>query len=146
MRGEAVWAAAQQWIGTPFHEQQSAKGQGCDCKGLLWGVARELGFPEAESFYAKFIDYDLGQKGGIPTALLKEGMGSLFDRADDFQTGDILLLRHVRQAVHLAIVGPNDRAIHAAIGPSNMVKDTSLSRVLLKVYTLDSIWRWRDGR
>lgn len=143
MRGQAVWAEAQQWIGTPFHEQQSAKGKGCDCKGLVWGVARELGFPEAESIYARFVHYDLRIK--VPNAMLREGMAALFDPVEQMQPGDVLLLRHVKQPCHLAIAGPNDRAIHAQIGSRNWVKDTSLSRVLLRVYKLESIWRWRDG-
>lgn len=30
------------WIGTPYHHQESLKGEGCDCLGLLRGVWREL--------------------------------------------------------------------------------------------------------
>lgn len=33
---------AREWIGTPYHHQESLKGQGCDCLGLLRGVWREL--------------------------------------------------------------------------------------------------------
>jgi cell wall-associated NlpC family hydrolase len=53
-RGDLVAAEVEKWNRTPFHEQQATKGRGCDCKGLLWGVARDLGFPEAESFYATY--------------------------------------------------------------------------------------------
>lgn len=139
-----VWAEAQSWIKTPFLDHASVKSKGCDCKGLVWGVARELNFPEAESFYATFIDYDLRRSGGVPSALLREGMAALFDREEEIQAGDVLLLKHKGATMHLAIAGPNDRAIHAQIGHTSWVKDTSLSRVLLKVFTLDSIWRWRD--
>lgn len=145
-RGERVWKEAQSWKGTPFVPQASVKGRGCDCKGLVWGVARELHYPEADTDYANFIAYDIGARGGIPCALLKEGMAALFDRKDEVRTGDILLLKARNgSTIHLAIAGPDDRAIHAQIGHTSWVKDTSLSRVLLKVYSLDSIWRWRDG-
>lgn len=30
------------WIGTPYHHQESVRGKGCDCLGLLRGVWREL--------------------------------------------------------------------------------------------------------
>jgi hypothetical protein len=45
-------AETRAWLGTPFHWQASRKGVGCDCKGLVWGVARALGMPEADSPFA----------------------------------------------------------------------------------------------
>lgn len=36
-------AEAREWIGTPYHDQASAKGIGCDCVGLFKGVGRCLG-------------------------------------------------------------------------------------------------------
>ena len=33
---------ARKWIGTPFHRQASKRGEGCDCIGLLSGIARNL--------------------------------------------------------------------------------------------------------
>ena len=37
-----VIAAARAWIGTPYHDQASLKGVGCDCLGLVRGVWREV--------------------------------------------------------------------------------------------------------
>jgi cell wall-associated NlpC family hydrolase len=139
-RGALVAKEAREWLRTPFHWQASQKGVGCDCKGLVWGVARELGFPEAETFYATVADYPRA----VPTALLKEGMAAVFDRAEDIQVGDVLLLRVRGKAQHLAIASGDGRAIHAQIAPNDWVKETSL-RALLKVCPLDSVWRWRDG-
>lgn len=42
-----VVRAARGWLGTPFHHQASVKGVGCDCIGLIAGVAAELRMPEA---------------------------------------------------------------------------------------------------
>lgn len=45
MRGadpEKVIAAARGWLGTPYHDQASRNGAGCDCLGLARGVWREV--------------------------------------------------------------------------------------------------------
>lgn len=141
-RGEMVAAEARTWVGTPFHWQASQKGVGCDCKGLVWGVARNLGFPEAETFYASVADYRPDRP--IPAALLKEGMAAVFDRAEDIRPGDVLLLRVKGKAQHLAIAVSETRAVHAQIGLKDWVKEINL-RALLKACPLDSVWRWRDG-
>ena len=39
---ERVIAAARGWLGTPYHDQASVKGVGCDCLGLVRGVWRDL--------------------------------------------------------------------------------------------------------
>jgi NlpC/P60 family putative phage cell wall peptidase len=38
--------AARAWLGTPYHDQASLKGVGCDCLGLARGVWREVVGPE----------------------------------------------------------------------------------------------------
>ncbi len=139
-RGELVAAEARTWIKTPFIPQASQKGRGCDCKGLVWGVARELGFPEAESIYAKIADYSLARP--IDGKLMKEGVAAVFDPADEIEAGDVLLLRIGRTPAHLAIYVGGGRAIHAQIGSKDWVKETRLE-ALLKMFPLDSAWRWR---
>jgi NlpC/P60 family putative phage cell wall peptidase len=37
-----VVAASRDWIGTPYHDQASVRGAGCDCLGLVRGVWREV--------------------------------------------------------------------------------------------------------
>lgn len=141
MRGERVAAEAREWIGTPFVWGQSRKGRGCDCKGLVQGVARELGFPEAETFHATFASYRPDKP--VPSALLVEGMAATFDRVKVQQDGDVLLLNVQGKPQHLAIC-TGDRAIHAqGAGDKAWVKETRLA-ALLKVNPLHSVWRWRD--
>lgn len=148
MRGEQFLAEVREWIGTPFHEQAAAKGAGCDCKGLLWGAAREIGFPEANTPYAEFIGYDLWKRGGVPSDLLKEGMAALFDQVpfEKRKPGDIFLCRMRRGSVgHLAVYAGRDRAIHAhtpLVTASPKVKENAL-RALFFYYPLDSVWRWK---
>jgi NlpC/P60 family putative phage cell wall peptidase len=43
---ERVIAVARSWLGTPYHDQASVRGVGCDCLGLVRGVWRELHGPE----------------------------------------------------------------------------------------------------
>jgi NlpC/P60 family putative phage cell wall peptidase len=47
-----VVRAARGWLGTPFHHQASVRGVGCDCIGLIAGVAAELAMPEAAHWLA----------------------------------------------------------------------------------------------
>ena len=37
-----VIAAARSWLGTPYHDQASVRGVGCDCLGLARGTWREV--------------------------------------------------------------------------------------------------------
>jgi cell wall-associated NlpC family hydrolase len=143
-RGEMVAQALPGWKGTPFHDRARAKGKGCDCKGLLWGVADELGFPEAQSPYARHTDYSLTKRHGIPSDELLEGFTALFDRVDEVRPGDILLLKLGRTPGHIAICSGEGKAYHAQISPNAYVKEASL-RSLLKMFPLHSVWRWRDA-
>lgn len=147
-RGQLVAAEAKDWVQTPFIWQQSVKGPtgGCDCRGLVSGVARELGFPEAQSIYATMAQYSLRKP--VPVKLLAEGLNELFDRVEfdgphSIQPGDVLLLTFRSKAQHLAIATEDGRAVHAQLGPKDWVKETNLD-VLLRAYPLHSVYRWRD--
>lgn len=52
-----VVAAALAWRGTPYRHQQSLRGVGCDCLGLVRGVWRELYGPEPELPFAYRPDW-----------------------------------------------------------------------------------------
>lgn len=134
--GLRVADEARTWIGTPFHWQASQKGAGCDCKGLVWGIARELDRPEAQSLYASMADYGARFDG----KLLKEGIARIFKPATDMQPGDVLLCKWNGQPGHLAIYLGNDRVISSIPGVG--VKERSL-RALFHKFPLDSVWRWR---
>jgi cell wall-associated NlpC family hydrolase len=41
---QAAIMQARRWIGTPFLAGSSVLGEGCDCAGLMEGLARELGW------------------------------------------------------------------------------------------------------
>jgi len=136
MTADDIVAEAVSWIGTPHVEQQSVKGRGCDCKGFIAGVARELGRPEAESIYAKMQSYRL-----IDCKLLKEGLADQFDRVTEMRPSDILLLRMLSRPQHLAIVG-HGVIIHSyGRGPAQVTR-TNL-QAAIRLWPVDSVWRWR---
>ena len=140
-RGEAVAREARAWIGTPFVWGQSQKQVGCDCKGLVQGVARELGFHEAETFYATFSSYR--PEKAVPVALLKEGMGSVFEEVAEPGVGDVLLLLDHGRAQHLGICC-GDTVIHAqGRGAKKWVKETRLE-ALTRLCQIAAVYRWRD--
>jgi cell wall-associated NlpC family hydrolase len=154
IKGATAAAEAREWVKTPFRWQDSLKGPngGCDCKGLIAGVARECGFPEAQSIYASMATYS--PRKPVPCPLLFEGLSDVFDRIEfargqlvpsEIEAGDVLLVRFRGRPQHLAIVtepGADGLAVHAQIGPKDWVKETRLD-VFLRAYQLHSIFRWR---
>jgi cell wall-associated NlpC family hydrolase len=138
-RGRAIADEAMAWVGTPFVWGQSQKGVGCDCKGLVAGVFRELGRPEAESFYATFSNYRVDRP--VPAALLAEGFEKLFRRVETLNPGDIMLLKHAGQPGHMAVFVGGDRAVHAYPGAHGASVKSRPLEVLLHKFPLHSIWR-----
>lgn len=138
MIGDRIAAEAETWIGTPFRWQGRAKLKGCDCKGLVAGVARECGRPEGDSLEAIAGDY--GPR--VDDQRLVAGLARLFDRVTDIQPGDVLLLRVGGKPAHLAIAAPVEgkptRAIQAFhTGPQKVLP------LRTPKDTIHSIWRWR---
>lgn len=135
IRRTDIVAEARSWIGTPHVWQQSQKGLGCDCKGLVVGVARELKLPQAQSIYARMMDYHR-----VDCELLREGMAELFDPGE-MLPGDVLVLKMANRPQHLAILGENE-IIHTYARGKERVTRTTLGAAL-RVWPLDSVWSWR---
>lgn len=119
MSGRVV-EAARLWIGTPFCHQASARGQGCDCLGLIRGVYRDVYGQEAAAspdHRANYTDYrpDWAQRGAEERLLtgLSRHLGRL--PAGEAQTGDVLVfrMRIDGPASHCAIVSGPGAMLHA---------------------------------
>lgn len=138
MIGAQIAACAETWIDVPFKWQGRVR-KGVDCKGLIAGIAAEMGRPEAQSLEALAGDYG----GKVDPARLRAGLERLFDRVSDRQPGDVLLLRMGGAAQHLAIAAPTeakpDRIIEAMPSGPGRVRPGRASQG-----RIDSIWRWRD--
>ncbi len=83
--------ATRRWIGTPYHDQASVRGVGCDCLGLLRGVWREFVGPEPMPVppYSR----DWGETG--PVEVLAEAARAAMIELDVAVagTGDVILFR-----------------------------------------------------
>jgi NlpC/P60 family putative phage cell wall peptidase len=112
----AVIAAARGWLGTPYHDQASVRGVGCDCLGLVRGVWRELYGPEPMPIppYSR----DWGETGMREP--LAEAARSVMPELPELPVTEVvpgaLLLFRMRTgaiAKHCGIFTAPDRFIHA---------------------------------
>lgn len=131
-----VVAIARSWLGTPYHDQASLKGVGCDCLGLARGVWREV--VGDEPFPIPPYSRDWGETG--PREVLAEGARRMMPEIapSDVVPGALVLFRMGRStaptraiAKHVGILTADDRFIHA------------YERLGVVEETLTPIWRRR---
>jgi len=110
---EAVSIAARAWLGTPYHEQASVRGVGCDCLGLVRGVWREV--VGDEPLPLPRYSRDWGETGTREP--LAEAARQVMPEIPvaDITPGALILFRMRTGAVakHCGIVSGPDRFIHA---------------------------------
>ena len=115
-----VIAAARSWLGTPYHDQASLKGVGCDCLGLARGVWREV-VVGPEPFPIPPYSRDWGETG--PREVLAEGARAMMIEVPSAaaQPGALVLFRMLPRAIakHVGILtGP---APGVSNGPGNFL-------------------------
>jgi hypothetical protein len=162
--GEKLIEIAKTWVGVPFVHNQASKSIGCDCGGLILGVAREAGLTR--------IELPRYERGVAPAMLLTylgrelesvwhEGreMSSVFRLSSanvasagwaNVRTGDVLCLKTAApkgEAMprHLAY-WTGDRILHTEgrrgeDGKPTGVVETAVDQRLFK--RLHSVWRWK---
>lgn len=86
---------ARTFLGTPFRHQGRVKGRGCDCAGIIVGVAKEL----------KLSDFNFIHYGMSPNAdKLRQILDEEAVPTQDQKLGSILLMTFDQEPQHLAIV------------------------------------------
>ena len=110
---DAVIAAARLWLGTPYHDQASLRGVGCDCLGLARGIWRDLvgAEPQAIPPYSR----DWGETG--VREVLAEGARAMMIEIPLAQIGPgaLVLFRMAPRTIakHVGILTAADCFIHA---------------------------------
>jgi len=120
MSRDDIVQAARAWIGTPYLHQQSRRGVGADCLGLIRGLWRETCGPEPETPPAYTADWS---EPAHEEALWAAAMRHLrpVPVATALRPAQVLLFRMRAGAVakHLGVLsaaGPAPRFIHAYTG------------------------------
>ena len=110
---EAVIAAARSWLGTPYHDQASLRGVGCDCLGLARGVWRDVvgAEPQAIPPYSR----DWGETGVREVLAIGARAMMIEIPLSEIGTGALVLFRMAPRAIakHVGILTAPDRFIHA---------------------------------
>ncbi len=105
-----ILKATRRWIGTPYHDQASVRGVGCDCLGLLRGVWRDVVGPEP--MLVPPYSRDWGEAG--PVEVLAEAARAAMITLDVYEarTGDVILFRMRAGAIakHVGILSGKDRS------------------------------------
>lgn len=110
---DKVIAAARGWLGTPYHDQASVRGVGCDCLGLARGVWREV--VGSETLPVPPYSRDWGETGS--REVLADSAARVMIRIDPATagTGAVVLFRMRAGAVvkHVGILTGPDSFIHS---------------------------------
>lgn len=110
---DAVVAAARAWLGTPYHDQASLKGVGCDCLGLARGVWRDV--VGAEPVPVPPYSRDWGETGRREVLFEGAARALIEIPVESAGPGDMVLFRMRRGAIakHVGILTAPDRFVHS---------------------------------
>lgn len=101
-----VAAEARRWLATPFAHQGRTLGIGCDCGGLVGGVAVALGIV-SPTWWRDTFDPSFGGYSRQPAnGTLQRVCESFMAPTDQPDVGDVLLMRFASEPQHLGIVVP----------------------------------------
>lgn len=132
---------ARSWIGTPFHHQGREKGIGCDCLGLIIGIATELKVPSRMGkMLAEYdrIDYHYHQDSDALLPTLQQHLAIHSKLA----VGHIAVLKIQNRPQHLGVIAElagEPSIIHACMSCQKVVEQPlrhSLQKRICAILTL----------
>lgn len=136
-----IVAEARRWIGTPYQHQAHTKAAGCDCAGLVAGVAVAIGVVNIDWWNNEGLTY-AGYGRQPANGLLERICDGFMSRVDSMQPGDVVGIRWGRETQHLAIVVPYQHggfAMIHALESNGCVIEHRINDVWMKRIT--SIWQ-----
>lgn len=99
---QKIAAQARQWINVPYRHRGTTR-QGCDCTGLLIGVARELGYLKHFKLRKYKQDWNLGSGADDQVIKQLKKMGDLIGNSQA-DIGDIIVMNFGRCGDHCGIL------------------------------------------
>lgn len=111
-----IVSIARSWKGTPYHHQESVKGAGCDCLGLVRGVYQEYTGKPAAIFSPYSRDW---AETSREETLINAAEKHLISTSKfSMHKGDVLIFRFRKWMVakHTAILTSEHRMVHAIEG------------------------------
>jgi cell wall-associated NlpC family hydrolase len=133
-----VVAEARRWIGTPFHHQARERDVGCDCGGLVGGIAVALRLLPSD-WWQRVFDPQFGGYSRQPSQDRLRGICLLFlDRIarDAAQPGDVVLIDFGLEPQHLGVLADYRHGgisiVHAMVRPPRVSE-----------HRIDARWRGR---
>lgn len=135
MKSDSIIQVAEDWIGTPFHQQGRQKNIGCDCIGLILGVAKAIGAISLTNQPWDQCDVHI-YNSITDSKLLLDLMPQYFPETITSQPGDILLIQISPIQYHLAIQAYNNKIIHACSSVNKVISHRIIPnwKVLKKFY------------
>lgn len=133
---EKIIAEARSWKGTPFRHQAARKGVGCDCKGLVSGIANALQMPEGLSLAATVRDYPKHFAG----RRMFDGLMATLTFVPVGEPGDVVAILMGRDPFprHLGILTERPGwMIHTYGGGVRRVTETPIGH-----WRIHSYWSW----
>ena len=125
-----IVAAARSWIGTPFHHQARVKGKGCDCFGLIIGVARELNLRGKNGTLVADHD-EVTYPKMLNSQYVVDRLSQIFDEipVESAEPGDVVLFKIHGNPQHLAILSDYSSVLSSI----NVTQEKPADQVILGI-------------
>ena len=140
---QEIVSEARKWLGTPFHYQGRIRGIGCDCLGLVVGVASALGIHSKQG--GKLASYDVQDYDHTrDQMLLHESVEKHLVRTAKLEIGSIVVIKCEGNPQHIGIIGDYPYGkfslIHACMKSDKVVEHRVMKKMLEQIKGIYSFY------